>query len=194
MRKLLLLIPVIIIIGCGLFGTKDFFPLKVGNKWIFEGHMYSATDSAAIKSEQEITGTDAIGGKDVFVFIQKVVSYVFFPINDTFEFVDTSFIKEDKDTIWSYATKTDSTPMIVAILPLEADKSWTQIFGSDTIKSTVKAQEDITVPAGTFKSCWKIETKNNGVLANTSWYANGKGQVKAIAEGYLLELKEATIK
>jgi len=198
MKRLLLLIPVIVIIGCGLFGGEDFFPLKVDNQWKYEGYIYSATDSATVKTETKITGEDQINSKDVFVLVTKMSMYVFSPVVDTIEVTDTSYVMETKDTIWTYSSKTDSTPVITAVLPLELDKTWQQIFGTDTINYIVKVKEDVTVPAETYKNSWKIEVKANNVHESYTWYADGTGNVKQLSEvgtdKFLLELTEATIK
>jgi len=197
MKRLLLLIPVIVIIGCGLFGSKDYFPLKVDNEWKYEGHSYTAADSTTIKAETKITGEDLINSKDVFVTVNKTTEYKYYPTAETTVTIDTSYIKETKDTILIYNTKTDSMPMILTILPFELDKTWSVVHGdtisADTTVYTVKAQEDVTVPADTYKKCWKLEIKY-GTMAQYFWFADGVGIVKQSWTGYLLELTEATIK
>jgi hypothetical protein len=193
MKRLLLLAPVLIIVGCFLFGGKDYFPLTVDNEWKYEGHSYTTADSSTIKKETKITGEDQINSKDVFIAVRKTTEYEFYPIFDTTEETDTSYIKEDQDTIWIYDTKTDSTPMLLTILPFELDKTWNVIHGADTTVYTVKAQEDVTVPSDTYKKCWKLEMKH-GTNASYFWFADGTGIVKQSWSGYLLELTEATIK
>jgi hypothetical protein len=189
MKRLLLLIPVIVIVGCGLFGGEDFFPLAVDNEWLYEGHEYSG-DSSNFVMNSKITGEDQINGNDVFVFVDNTTYYQFFPMADTFEESETSYVREDKDTIWYYFSKTDSMPMIVALLPFELGKTWDMIYGTDTTTFTMTAQEDVTVPADTYKDCWKIEMKSGGTVLRNMWFADGVGQIKVTGEGYLAELKE----
>jgi hypothetical protein len=202
MKRLLLLIPVIVIIGCGLFGGEDFFPLKVGNIWNYDGTVKEDTTTVGtVTMKTELTGTDQISGKDVFVSVMNMTMIVINPA-DTFNFIDTSYVKETNDTILSYSSKTDSTPEIAALLPFENDKTWTQIIGDDTVKYTVLPQEDVTVPAKTYKNCWKVKSVENSGTPAYSWYADGTGLIKQSFEEisgsttykYLLELTSATIK
>lgn len=204
MKRLLLLVPVLIIVGCGLFGGEDYFPLKVGNIWKYEGTAkYDTTTVGTLTAKMEITGTDQIGGKDVFV---SVVNMTFIALNppDTTDVIDTSYIKEAKDTILSYSTKTDSTPEITALLPLKKDLTWTQIAGGDTMHYKVLLQENVTVPAKEYKNCWKIQVIHNSDSGTPTyaWYADGTSLVKRSWEETsgtttitcLLQLTEATIK
>jgi hypothetical protein len=209
MKRLLLLIPVIVIIGCGLFGGEDFFPLKVGNIWKYTGYT-TMQDTAAttvdttsmMVAENEITGTVQIGGADAYVSVTKLTNYTYIPMVDTTESVDTSYIQESNDTIWSYDAVSDTTPMITMVLPLEQDKTWSQVMGTDTITYTVIAKEDITVPAETYTNCWKVEMTHSGSDQKAYyWYADGTGTVKYYNENMMMnylikfwyELTEATL-
>lgn len=194
MKKLLLIIPVLIIVGCGLFGGEDYFPLSVNNEWRYEGYQYTA-DSLKLAMESKITGQDQIKSKDVFVFVNKTTNYRFYPAIDTTVAIDTIYFMESKDTIWRYEDKNDSTPMILTILPFELNKTWRVIdsISADTTVYTVTAQEDVSVPAGTYKNCWKLKI-NDGTTARHFWFADGVGIIKLSWTNYLLELKKATIK
>jgi hypothetical protein len=209
MKKLLLLIPVIVIIGCGLFGGEDFYPLAVGNLWKYTGYSTMQDTSATtvdttqmMMAENEITGTVQIGGKDAYLSITTVTAYTYIPMVDTVESVDTSYIQESNDTIWSYEAVDDSMPMITMVLPIEQDKTWSQVYGTDTITYTVMAKEDITVSAGTYNNCWKVKMTMSGSDHEAYyWYADGTGMVKYYNENanmnYLMkmwyELTEATL-
>lgn len=204
MKRLLLLVPVIIIIGCGLFGGEDFFPINIGNKWEYSGYTLSGTDtSSTMTSEINITKKDKIGDNDVFESVSKTAIRTRVP-DTTITSYDTSYIRETKDAILTYATKT-ATPETSLLLPLKKDKTWKQISGSDTTTYTVKDQEDVTVKAGTYKKCWKVEAKVTmyGITIPTNfWYADGTGLVKSYTEytiatvtsKILIQLTKATIK
>ncbi len=209
MKKLLLLVPVLIIVGCGLFGGEDYYPLKVGNLWKYEGYttMQDTTTTtidttAMTKYESEITGTAQIGGKDVFVTVLKTTRYSYWPMVDTTVTYDTSYTKEEKDTIWSYETLADTMPTISMVLPLELNKTWMQVSGTDTVTYTVKAKEDMTVPAKAYSNCWKVEMKMSGSDEKAYyWYADGVGLIKYWMDYYTgnylmkmwLELTASTI-
>ncbi|MBS4015270.1 MAG: hypothetical protein KGZ86_02415 [Candidatus Latescibacteria bacterium] len=159
MKKLLLLVPVLLIIGCGLFGGKDFYPLKIGNIWKYTGYTTMADTAATtvdtmsmVKAETEITGTATIGGHEVFVSVMKATRYTYIPMVDSTDWVDTTYMKNLNDTLWSYEALDDTMPTIMLVLPLEVGKTWSQVDGTDTIISTVIAKEDIAVPAQTYKN------------------------------------------
>ncbi|MCP4230112.1 MAG: hypothetical protein GY771_08185, partial [bacterium] len=55
-------------------------------------------------------------------------------------------------------------------------------------EATVVAVEDVTVPAGTFEDCYKIEyyyeSLSQGKGINTIWYASGVGGRYGVDEGF----------
>lgn len=195
MKRLLLLIPVIAIIGCGLFGGGDFYPLAVGNIWKYTGFVTYADTSAPtvvdtmsmMVAETEITGTATIGGADAYVSVTTVTNYTYFPMIDTSVTVDTSYMQNVNDTLWSYNALTDTMPTMEIVLPLELNKTWTQVFGSDTVTYTVVAKEDITVPAATYSNAWKVKMTTTGSDAESFyWYADGTGTVKYYQESTMM--------
>ena len=191
MKRLLLLLPVIVIIGCGLFGGEDYFPLKVDNVWNYEGQVIatdtitSTTDTIPIKLTNKITAKDA----DNFYTLTRTVT-----IDTIVSPTDTTFVKETDDAILSYETKT-STPDTTLLLPLKENKTWTSRVGTDTIVYTVMVKEDVTVPVKTYKNCWKVKMVENGGTPVYLWYADGTGMVQMKVEetGYLFELKLKTV-
>lgn len=209
MKRLLFLIPLIIIIGCPWFKQEeDYFPLAVNNKWEYSllqtATSAGTTDTMMIGTlQREITGKDKISDEDVFVLITKDSVRLFDPTDTIIKSIDTAYIRETKDLILTYETKT-ATPETTLKLPLKKDKTWTTKLPADTVIYTVKDQEDITVPAGTYKKCWKIERKSKTAdVPFNIWLADGTGMVKASAEGtvqgatikFLIELKtKPTIK
>jgi hypothetical protein len=209
MKKVLLaLFALALVMSCDFFGGDNYFPLKVGNRWKYEGYA-TFQDTAATtvdtisktKIENEIVGTAEINGKTVYTCVTKTTNYNFLPSIDTVITVDTSYFCEDKDTIWSYESLSDTTPQIMMIKPLEASKTWQQIFDDDTVTYTVKTKETVTVPAGEYKNAWKIEVKTAGSTETQyMWYADGVGLIKLYAEyagnyrKFWFELIEAEIK
>ncbi len=210
MKRHLLLMPlIIIIIGCPWFKQEeDYFPLAVNNKWEYSllqtATSAGTTDTMIIGTfQREITGKDKIGNEDVFVIITKDSLRHFDPTDTIIKRIDTAYIRETKDLILTYETKT-ATPETTLKLPLKKNKTWTTKLPTDTVIYTVKDQEEITVPAGTYKKCWKIEKKTtiDNVPFNI-WLADGTGMVKVFAEAtaqgetikFLIELKtKPTIK
>ena len=184
MKRLLLLIPVIAIIGCGLFGGADYYPLAVGNIWTYAGMVTVTTNNVTDTTSKmfvtmNITANDqTIGGNKVFTSTSRDSIVTFNP--DTFNVgTDTSYLREADDAILTYASLTDSTPDTTLMTDLKANKTWTQYVGNDTIVYTVgSAKEDVVVPAKTY-SAWKVtEVVNTGGTPMYSWYADGTGTVK----------------
>lgn len=207
MKRLLLLIPVIAIIGCGLFGGADYYPLKVGNIWKYAG-MTTVTTSGVTDTTSkmfvkvEITSNDqTIGGNKVFTSTSRDSIVTFNP--DTFTVgTGTSYLREADDAILTYSSLTDSTPDTTLMTDLKANKTWTQYIGNDTIVYTVSAaKEDITVPAKTY-SAWKVTEVINGGTPMNFWYADGTGMIKmsytytyyTVTVAVWYDLTEATIK
>ncbi len=180
MKKLLLLIPlVVLIVGCGddEEGTV-FFPLTVDNEWNYDMTMTETTPSdTTVKTgtqSQEITAETTLdNGTTVFeqMFIMTIEI-------DTFTIVDTSieYIEETEDFLLVYDDKADTIPDTVAALPPEAGKTWNV---DDSTTAAYIGQESVTVPAGTFSNCWKMVHIDSGVTDTTYIYvAENVGPVK----------------
>lgn len=90
------------------------------------------------------------------------------------------FFLRSRDTIFKIVPGRGGTPerILYLPLPLTVGKSW---FDSDARReqSTVVAQESVTVPAGTFQNCYRIETKSQKVdFHQTVWLLPGLGVVR----------------
>lgn len=202
MKKSLILFMTValIIIGCGLFGGEDYFPVKVGNIWNYTGYTTYGTDTLyMVKMKNEITEKTTINNKDAYREMSYITIYTYMPAPDTFYDTTTQYFVETKDAILSYSSTNDPEPDTVLKLPLKKDKTWTQITSGDTITFKVLIQEDVTVPAKTYKNAWKIEQRFSGSTTPTYfWYADGVGMVKTLTEYATsktwFELTSATIK
>ncbi|MEO0083598.1 MAG: hypothetical protein ABIK33_04355 [candidate division WOR-3 bacterium] len=208
MKRLLLLIPVIIIIGCGLFGGPDYFPLKKGNIWKYAGMTTVETSlgvdtTSKIFHTSEITADDQkIGGKKVFTMTTRDSILTFNP--DTFYVsTNTSYLRETDNAILTYSSLLDNDPDTTLMTDLKENKTWRQIIGSDTVVYTVLNKEDVTVPAKTYKNAWKIKAVWNSGTPLYYWYADGTGLIKYYYEyspystvtiRSWFELTQATIK
>lgn len=180
MKKLLLLIPlVILIVGCGEDeeGTV-FFPLSVGNEWNFDMTMTETTPSDTTvvtgTQSQEITAETTLDDGTA-VFEQTMIMTM--EIDTLTTIVDTSieYIEETEDFLLAYDNKADTIPDTVAALPPEVGKTWNV---DDSTTAEYIGQESVTVPAGTFSDCWKmvqIESTNDTVWI---YVADNVGPVK----------------
>lgn len=159
MKKLLLLIPIIVlIIGCGGDDVTNYFPLTVDNEWNYDMSMTRTDPDTTITEtgtvELEITAETTLdNGTEVFEMIMTMT------FEDTLMpgFADTSYVEETEDYLFSYSNKSDTAPDDTMLaLPLETGKTWADC--------EVMGQENVTVPAGTFNDCWKIREVDEDTL------------------------------
>lgn len=178
MKKLLLLIPlVVLIVGCGDEEGTVFYPLSVGNEWNFDMTMTETTPSDTTvvtgTQKQEITAATTLDdGTAVFEMLMTMT------FDDTLvpDVIDTSYTEETEDYLLEYDTKADTIPDTVAALPPEVGKTWTV---DDNTTAEYIGQESVTVPAGTFSNCWKMVHIDSG-STDTTWIyvAENVGPVK----------------
>ncbi len=205
MKRLFLAIPLFILlfIFCGEKG-EEYFPMGVGSVWKYTGYTLLITSSSTdtIQKFTSDTKADSKGnldnGLEVTLFVNIETVYVKSPYETTLVEVDTTYIRESGNYILSYESKSDPTPDTVLALPLEKDKTW-QVDSTTTAK--VLVEENVTVPAGTFKA-WKVEQTTQGIPIYY-WFAEGTGLVKVNMDyepisGYRyvmnMELKSANVK
>ncbi len=165
MKKLLLLIPlVVLIVGCGSDeeGTV-FYPLSVGNEWNYNMSMTRTTPTDTTvetgSDKLEITAETTLdNGTAVFEWVLTIT------FDDTLmpDIIDTSYIEETEDYILQYDAKADTVPSDTMLaLPLETGKTWADY--------EVMGQEDVTVPAGTFNDCWEVREVDDEFTLYVYW-------------------------
>jgi hypothetical protein len=201
MKRLLLLAPVLIIVGCFLFGGKDYLPLAVDNQWVYNVlATISASDTVATGVyTNKIATKITIGGDDAYKMTAKDSVHLVSP-DSAFVTTSTVYIRDAKDAFLTYSDTTEA-PDTFLFKDLELDKTWTQIIGADTTVSTVVLKEDVDVTAGTYDDCWKVKMVHNSGLPSYYWFASGTGVVKQSFKdvstdtiNILIELQSATIK
>ncbi|MGQ9465465.1 MAG: TapB family protein [bacterium] len=152
MKKLLVFVPIaLLIIGCG-GGEKDYFPLTEGNTWNYRAIATTTigdstfSDTGTVK--MEITAKTTLNNGT------EVYEQIFTMVQER----DTSYLQETDDYLLSYDDKADTKPDTLIAFPLEEGKTWT-VSKDSSYTETAKAmgKESVTVPAGTYDDCWKIE-------------------------------------
>ena len=210
----LLLAPV-----CGsvsLGHAQNYYPDEVGNTWIL--HSYSEDRKRKIEERRvTIEGTETIRGEEL-----KVISDGTYPVsNPASNNPSKFFIKATPARVLIFrATATIellNIPLEVTIdysppetflpIPIGLGSEWTVagetmlllLRATVTNVAKVVAIEDITVPAGTFQDCLKIEqelqTSATGFQApaqsSTMWLAPDFGLVKSLnSNGVTFELTD----
>lgn len=196
-------------------GTGDignYVPLAQGSTWLFQG-TDTTTGQVPIpySNTATISGTNPIGG---------VVTTVFSETNSRNDGAEQSYLTKDSHGL-TYHGNNDSTDVVTAQLvpyltlrfPLGTGSTFEEInkkglnFGRDLDHDgtnekadlvsivTVKGFESVTVPAGTFSNCVKVERQatvtviasSNGTRQSvqgteTIWLASGIGQVKQVSQ------------
>jgi hypothetical protein len=207
MKKLLFVLPVLAVLffaGCDT--STDYSPLAVGDVWNYSGYgtvtsTTSSTDTTWTMSQRvEITGTDTLNsGLSVLEMVMRLDVEVSSP-DTTWTTIDTTYLHETDTLVMAYASTADTIGIINLRLPLEAGKTWT----IGTVTYTVADQENVTVPAKTYKNAWRIEASNSAdpTYSAKMWYADGVGMVKRDETSadssetihMVMELTSATIK
>lgn len=136
-------------------GVKDFYPLAVGNFWL-----YANSDNSQ-KILDEIIGYDHLSDGSL-VYIKRKISK-----NQSANIVDTvtSYLKIVNGELREYPVK--NCPLTYIILlksPLQLGAKWKTGSAGDcpiapiSLTDTITGIKNITVAAGEFKECFEIET------------------------------------
>ena len=157
---------VIIALDCTK-GEDDYYPLTVGNRWVYldtlDAYMYGFIIVST--RHYEIIGTVTDSGRTIWLQESRHVYE-----ND--EYIDTLFIEECGDTLWATDyTSNDTFTYILMIQPLTPGQEWdeTEVIG----------YEEVTVPAGTYHDCAVVNSS-----IERWYYAPNVGLVKYQMEGF----------
>ena len=206
MKKLLCLLPIIVlIIGCG--GEAVFYPLTVGNHWVYQTTVTTITQidtvtadttTALGETDNEITAETTLDNGTAVFEVLALVTW-----EDTLmpDQTDTVYLEETEDYILQYEDKADTDPDTAMVLPIEDGNTWT--VHSDTSSTTtavVLDQRDVQVPAGTYNECWRIAFITDDDTVYT-YFAEDVGNVMStftmedslISVERITELESATI-
>ena len=187
--------------------ASDIYPMSVGSVWKMD---ILFTSVPIIGSTDTIeTGTivttavdkaTLATGKEVVSYRRDTTVHLRTP-DSTWTSTSYAYYREDGDWILGYASLDDTTPDTVMVTTPSVGKTWHQ----GTATTEVVGQEDVTVPAGTYKGAWKVKwsASAGGTTFNMYyWYAKGTGLVKFYHEWtyvdfshiYTEELTSAMIK
>ena len=191
-----------LIVGCGLFGTTaDWFPMTVGSTWHYRTTTIASfggmVDTTYAGQFVQVTGIAQTGaGDEVTVFSHTESTFIEVPQETTIVTTHTSYVRETDGAILGYDDLNDTEPDTALALPLEQGKTWTMWSSGDTsVTGTVVAKENVSVYAGTFTDCWKVEMRM--MIGGTSqstyfWYADGVGRVRNLFDinqtGYMMSM------
>jgi len=175
--------------GCDLFGDgkTDYYPMTVGSNWCFESSLtFEQLDADTFSTSSTHTvvarTVNLTSGEEVAEFVTTDTTHNRLPAETTLVNVDSSYIRQTDNYVFSYESLDDADPDTALALPLEENKTWTISSRGDTVTTaTVVGKETITTPAGEFKDCWKVETMTavgSETITMYWWYADGVGRVR----------------
>jgi hypothetical protein len=196
---------ILVWLGCDA-NNGPIYPMSVGSVWHTESYVLEGTTTAALDTVQTaVTTTTATAkvnldnGKEAVRFATERTTH--FSTDSTVTDTLSTFVREEDGAIIVHSSLSDSVGDTLMMAEPEIGQSWSPGFGT----SLVVGQEDVTVPARTYRKAWKVKTiMSFGIFSIEvySWYARGTGNVKNhyefTYEGqnqvYDEELTSATIK
>jgi len=196
-RLLISLIPTIIIlsifvVACdkkGEGGGEEFYPTPDGATWTYSisltGDYLSDSENSNFgllniisnyATTQQSQTTMRINGTDQHQ-TAGTVDILEASVDDSpFIIVYYIFIDENEGR-WYYALD-DDTHWLLLKFPLTSGKTWDfDLYGS-TVTAKIIGEESVTVPAGTFKNCIKIEYSQEGIVGDRIWFSADVGMVR----------------
>lgn len=163
----------------------NYFPLKVGNVWVYEGTLKYNGDGSNnwISNESlKVIAKYDWDGNDVFKVIELINRHDS-ATNDTFSYTDTSYYvyyEEEPCELRFYFDPPEYSGDFFKILlkePLEEGTEWTY-FGSSYYWAKIDNMgfED-TISAGIFKNCLGVSGYDPHFYDYTILYARGVGKI-----------------
>jgi len=118
--------------------------------------------------------------------------------DSTYTITTYTCYREDGDWILGYSALDDTTADTVMVTGPSVGKTWHQ----GTATAEVIGQDDVSVPAGTYRDAWVVRVTSDQGIEMYSWYAKGTGLVRlhyawayqGYGQDYRQELTSATIK
>jgi hypothetical protein len=174
----------------------DYFVLTPGSTWVFNEYdngVFSEYEGEFLGGYQEVAGG--------VMAIQRWYPSID-PNTGAWEASDYDLFSTDAQFIYLHGVgdidglHTFNPPMAIKrnFVVGETQNLATTVTHPDnstesvSLSLTLQAIEDVSVPAGTFTNCLKIQISDNGEN-ETSWFANSVGPIKLISGSELQELK-----
>ena len=157
------------------FNLVDYYPLNQGNTWTYESRWGSTelyTEIALVDGSETVNGTD-------FARIAHSwgVEYRAVTANGMEFYKEIDFSDDDPEV--------HTPPVVLIPAQLTIGQTYSITSAAFTYTLTVMGVETVTVPAGTFQDCLKVEVEvveNGHTEYITEWFAPGVGLVRDICE------------
>jgi hypothetical protein len=158
-------------------GGREYFPNTDGYSWTYRVSSPATTETATMKFTA--AGTTTAGG----VTVQKIRAEMTYGSSvSTME----ALVRVTETDVSLYSSVTVTTPEVSKMIafPLSVGSSWIVYrSASVTQEASVVAQENITVPAGSYTGCFKMRMPSfslYGASTIETWLAKNVGVVKVL--------------
>jgi hypothetical protein len=210
MRQILVLAAIAAVALTGLScspAASDIFPMSIGSVWhmdvlVMTGTTIASLDTASTGTvvKTAVDKTNLTTGKEVVIYRYETTTHLRTP-DSTYTNTTYAYCREDGDWIFLYTSLDDTTADTLMVTSPSVGKTWHE----GTATKEIVGQEDVTVPAGTYKNAWKAKLtagQDGYTLEAYYWYVKGAGLVKysyvwtyqGQSKVYSEELTSATIK
>jgi hypothetical protein len=181
--------------------------MTLGSVWNMRAVTLAGSATASLDTVETRTETNTAldkvnlsSGREVVRFRNDATTY--YPNEDsTYISTSYSYVAEVGDTVFYYANLDDTAGIVFMLSNPAVGQTWSV----NAATATVVGQEDVTVPAGTYKGAWKVKLSTNYglfIMDIYEWFARGTGLVKVYSDFssesyrtvYSSELTSATIK
>ena len=143
--KILYCFIIIMCLFAACSSTPDYFPLTVGNEWVYQvARVERGTlDTTYFTYEVQIGGEITHHNRLVFLYIGTVD-----------ETSDTVFVEDAGDYILKYDSELDTVPDTLFAFPIEEGKTWTV---DQWTQATVVGKQMSAGLNGVYQDCWRID-------------------------------------
>ncbi|MBN1619212.1 hypothetical protein JW890_00670 [candidate division WOR-3 bacterium] len=172
MKKLAFILSTLfmVFLTSGLSSMEQIMPLEIGNTW---NYRFSAGTRLSGEYTCAITEKTEISGITVFKLTYQGILYAeeYYQLYSITEEGEVLFYGDSEHGVLS-------PPEIIVKYPVEENFIWkTTGLGSPVEWEIAGLDEEITVPAGTFKCVHTVGTTQSGNKTD-HWYAPGVGDIK----------------
>ena len=145
------------------------YPHPDGGRWTYDTDITTTAYEYAFQYQINGTYNHPTAGT-----VQRVDCYEYDPGTQHWDYYETYYLLVTDNEVRYYQGVTDYHEIMLK-LPPSVGQEWN--YHSDDTDYTAKviAQEDVSVPAGSFNDCYKVEYSHQGSVLLNIWYAGGVG-------------------
>ncbi len=168
----------------------EYYPLSVGNIWVYDRSGSVAAGSVQIgtisgTAEIEITGTAThSGGFEVFVQENSICdTTVIAGITTVVDSTFTEYMRVTSSGLYGYPHLTDSDSSFTVPFPLQEGATWNFSSAPLMTGEILSMSESVTVTAGHFDNCLEMRTiwtDTAFTVTNTADFAKNVGDVRNV--------------